>query len=225
MKPTPYHSDPTTVSEHPAGRFRFAPGKRCSRLPPVDSEGLFARLTQVESEAQVKARGGRLATHEEMQTIAKTAHHIPPPIIRETAEERAQRIKEGLGEESSLRLMATRAWCEREDAMIKASAKATNWDGDRPIFNAGKHWEARTPGDVGGDVAVNEGFDRDARPEVVDEWQNPGRAHAAGARGWGQTDYSQLELWVWDEDLPSDPPYSPWWVTRVVDAIEQAVKS
>src|SRR5690349_4736923 len=30
-----YASDPATVREHPAGRYRFAPGKRCSRLAPL----------------------------------------------------------------------------------------------------------------------------------------------------------------------------------------------
>jgi hypothetical protein len=217
MKPATYASDPSTVREHPAGRYRFAPGKRCSRLPPLDSEGLFARLDQVDDEAMAKVHGARLATHEEMIAIAKQAHHIPPPIIRETPEERAQRIREGLGEEYSLRLMATRAWCEREDATILADLAATKWAGDRPIFNAGKHWEMRTAPDIANDVAVNEGFDRDARAEVVDEWQTPGRAHAAGARGFGQHDYSQLPLWVWDEELASDPPWTPT-ETPILDA-------
>lgn len=218
-----FRSDPKDVHEA-GGRYRFAPGKRCTRLPPIDRRhGVFAVMDQATQEAHAKGLGARLATDDEMGQIARVAYWIAPTIIRETPEEKAERIKRG--GKNELERMATVEWARRERSGVEA--QLGGWDGDRPVINAGKHWLQRTDADKARGVAVNVGWDTDPRVDVTKWIQSPGRAHNAGRldnpetpqdeKIEGHVDYSQTALYVWDEDKPSDNP-APLNVPRVTAA-------
>lgn len=195
-----FRSDPADVCEH-GGRYRFAPGKRCNRLPLLDRvHGIFAVMDQATQERHAASLGARLATHAEIEQIAKQSYWVSPVIVRETKEETAERVQRG--GTNPLERMATEEWCRRHFAGVEA--QLSGWDGDKPIMNAGKHWEQRTDADKARGVAVNAGWDTDPRVDVTKWIQNPGRAHNAGPEGKGHVDYSQTALYVWDEDKPSD---------------------
>lgn len=202
-----FRSDPADVMEDASGRYRFAPGKRCNRLPLFDRVlNGYARQGQAHAEAMAARLGGRLATQAEIEQIARVAYFISPVIVRETGEETRERMSRGGTD--PLERMATAEWCKREDAGIRAQLVGL-WDGDRPVLNAGKHWIERSAEDRKRGVAVNMGWDTDPRVDVTKWIQTPGRAHNAGApdgEDVGHLDYSQTMLVVWDEDKPSDPP-------------------
>jgi hypothetical protein len=202
MNPPIYQTALEDIVESPSGRYKFAPGKRVCRLPFVDRKtGLRAHVTYATALLAAAAVGGRLPTAAEEEILAKQAFWIKPNIVRETPEERAQRIAEGLDDRYSLRLMGTQAWAERGDKI--AVDQLVSWDGDRPVLNWGKAWVAE---DLAGHApgpaqAFNEGWDDDP---------NPARTHwiqtVGGVHNRLHVDYSQVLWVVWDEDLESDPP-------------------
>jgi hypothetical protein len=189
------------IVESPAGRYRFAPGKRCNRLPLVDKQtGLRARVDYDTLLAYAKKVGAVLRTPDDEKLIAEQAFWIRPNVTRETPEERAQRIKEGRGDAYQLERMATIEWAKRADDF--AVSQLEHWDGDKPIYNWGKHWvsEDNAHHAPGATQSFNEGWDDNADPKVTHLIQNVGGMHNRR-----HVDYSQVGDLVWLEDLPSDP--------------------
>jgi hypothetical protein len=189
------------IVESPAGRYRFAPGKRCNRLPLVDKQtGLRARVDYDTLLAYAKKVGAVLRTPDDEKLIAEQAFWIRPNVTRETPEERAQRIKEGRGDAYQLERMATIEWAKRADDF--AVSQLEHWDGDKPIYNWGKHWvsEDNAHHAPGATQSFNEGWDDNADPKVTHLIQNVGGMHNRK-----HVDYSQVGDLVWLEDLPSDP--------------------
>jgi hypothetical protein len=195
-----YSTTPIDCVESPAGRYRFAPGKRVSRLPFIDRvTGLRARVTYATAVIVAAAVGGRLATAQEEELLARQSFFVRPTIVRETPDEAAARVKLGQGLDHSLDHMASIAWARRCDDDAIAQLEA--WDGDRPVMNWGKQWISRdlldrAPGPA---QALNEGWDDDPNPDRTHWIQTVGGAHNRA-----HTDYSQILMVVWDEDAESD---------------------
>lgn len=209
-----YASDPATVVEHPAGRARFAPGKRCTRLPILDpATGLDARLSMDDAETAAARLGGRLPTDAEWKAIAVVAQFLRPVIVRETPEETADRVRRGGTDQ--LERMATLDWAAREDHGYRAELDASGWLGDAIVLNAGKAKVARTDAERALAENVNDGWQlAEHSTQFIQPRSWAHRGHDS------QRDYSEKTWVVFDEDLPSDPPYVPSLVARAVDAVE-----
>lgn len=196
-----YQTRPEDVVEHPAGRYQIGKGRRVSRLPLLDRQtGLFARVTETTTEAVAKRLGAREPTAEEMIELAHLSFWIRPVPIRETPEEKADRLKRGGTD--PLERMATEDWAKRMDDAVLA--ELANWTGDKPVVNVGKAWVSKDLfGHIPPDHTVfNMGWDDDPDPAKVHWIQNVGWAHNAQ-----HVDYSQVLWLIWDEDLPSDDPW------------------
>lgn len=215
-----YASDPSAAVLHPAGRARFAPGKRCTRLPVLDpSTGLDARLSMDDAETTAARLGGRLPTDEEWRAIALVAHFIPPVIVRETGEELADRVRRLGGD--ALERMATVEWARREDEGYRAELARSGWDGDAIVLNAGKAKVARTDAERALEENINDGWQTHAHStEFIQprSWAHRGKD--------SQRDYSEKTWVVFDDpsDPPSDPPFHPSLLASIWAGVTDFVK-
>jgi peptidoglycan hydrolase-like protein with peptidoglycan-binding domain len=210
-----FASDPARAVIDPSGFYQLRPnqpgrGLRVSRRALRDPDaGLAARFSQYDAEQAVARLGGGLPTDAEWREIARVAHWIAPVVLRETPEEKAEREAKGLGLDHSLDKMSTREWCEREDTKVDAEIATSGWDGNLPLLNEGKVKILRTSAEHAVGANVNDGWDLDPRPEVVDFIQPRSTAHRDGQDGKVvQRDYSEKTWIVFHDDLPSDPPYT-----------------
>jgi hypothetical protein len=184
-RPEVSHVHETGWGPHPTD-----PEWEVTRLPLVDVDAnLFARLDYDEHLEVAKREGAELLSVADCDAIQAHGFALRVSdagrlllIQRETPEEAAERVKEGLGLDHSLRLMGTREWCARQDAEIWRQLREGHWDGVALVSNGWKDWvEPAPPG-----LSANYGF-YDAHAPNGRIWQTYGTAHNRGQR-----DYSQL---------------------------------
>jgi len=136
-----YHSASWRL--HPAGWFALKSGASITRLPVIDSEGLFARLGETEAGQLLGAFGLRLPTAAELDELHLASLFIAPVTLPDAAMLAEQGIAQGsIDAIDAFRNanMSSRAWAEYHDRAIAARLKAAGWDGSEPVSNAGKHW-------------------------------------------------------------------------------------
>lgn len=151
-----------------------------TRLPFVDSEaGLFARPDEEQSLIVAKREDAELINDETAKAIYRTGFKCGRAIImRETAEEIADRLKRGVT--NALEKMATKDWALRTDLeFLQRLAVPPIWDGSQLVAHPLKDW-------VQGTGCVNFGFFDPLAPNG-EEWQTDGHKHNPK-----HTDYSQV---------------------------------
>lgn len=166
-----------------------------TKLPLLDTScaTTFARPTYRAALDVARREGARLLTTEIVDAVSAHGFYLDPVIVRENSTERADRAARG--GKNPLERMASLEWARRHDAAIIAILRA--WEGHSPVANAGKDWIEGAPTGR----ALNYGWDRDPRPEVIDLWQTLGTRHDDL-----HTDYSQtLRLW-----RPLETPEDGW---------------
>jgi hypothetical protein len=148
-RPEASHVHETGWGPHPT-----YPEWEVTRLPLVDVDAdLFARLDYDEQLAVAAREGAEFLTVADCDAIQAHgfALRVSQPdgtlllIQRETPEEAAERVREGLGLDHSLRLMGTREWCARQDAEIWRQLREGHWDGVALVSNGWKDWVAPAP--------------------------------------------------------------------------------
>ena len=140
-----FRTHPADAVVAPSGRFRLSATLECALEPLLDATtvaggapGLYARLSQPDSEDACRAVGGRRPTHAEILQILNASHLFPPHLM------------------AFDHLMASRARCEEHDAalrtMMRDGVKGRDdwpdtppWDRRRPLGNAFK-WRTHIPG-------------------------------------------------------------------------------
>jgi N-acetyl-anhydromuramyl-L-alanine amidase AmpD len=176
----------TGWADHPTD-----PTWEVTKLPLVDvAAQIFAR-PDYDALLEVAAReGAELLTEADSDAIHVSAFRLVVSdaaghfflVQRETREEVEQRVREGLDLNHSLRLMGTRAWCDRQDTEIWRQLREGKWDGHSLVSNCGKDWIQPAPAGLAANYGL---YDPHAPNHRI--WQTRGTAHNRK-----HTDYSQL---------------------------------
>lgn len=166
-----------------------------TRLGLVDRSGAstFARLCYRDALRVADREGALLLTTGLVNHLCETGYYINPVVVRETPDERAERIRlhGPSSDRLSLERMATLEWARRHDAGVLR--QLDRWDGLQQVCNVGKDW---VRGARAG-MALNYGWDTDPKPGVTRMIQTLGTRHDDR-----HIDYSQITRLVRPVDSP-----------------------
>ena len=136
-----YKSNPDSVVLHSSGVHRLKSGTYITRLPPIDGNRQFARLPMTQAlRWAAKQRYttrvhdfqlvGRLAYRSEVYSLVQEGHVIEPCTL-------------GFGDG-----IRSYKQVKEHDDTVMVRLEATNWDGLKPVLNAGKHLIEAAPGET-----------------------------------------------------------------------------
>lgn len=139
-------SDPANISLHDSGWYRLKRGSEVSRMPLFDTSAkLFARVGWKAAAAWLKSRGWRLPSPGEIGEMADASVYISPVTLPDTEQLEAAGIRASntpavnAYRNSHMRSLQ---WCQRHDTDVLRRLEAAKWDGEQPVYGAGKHWTA-----------------------------------------------------------------------------------